>query len=124
MPVAGVLALGRFGLTTTARSAACSQALSRSVSEMGHVLRRHQMLSATGYHSAIGRNCATGAVVAVDSMTVQEHPIVLIYAARALRGFGDGFAIILLPVYLTLIGHGPAEIGLVATTALLGSAAT
>ena len=57
-------------------------------------------------------------------MTAQKQPIVLIYAARALRGFGDGFAIILLPVYLTLIGHGPAEIGIVATAALLGSAAT
>jgi MFS family permease len=51
-------------------------------------------------------------------------PIKLIYAARALRGFGDGFAIILLPVYLTAIGYGPAEIGIVATVALLGSAAT
>ncbi len=57
-------------------------------------------------------------------MTAQKQPIVLIYAARALRGFGDGFAIILLPVYLTIIGHGPAEIGIVATAALLGSAAT
>jgi MFS family permease len=47
-----------------------------------------------------------------------------LYAARALRGFGDGFAIILLPVYLSTLGYGPVEIGLVATAALLGSAAT
>ncbi len=45
-----------------------------------------------------------------------------IFVARALRDFGDGFVAILLPVYLTAIGMGPFEIGLVATLALLGSA--
>ena len=45
-----------------------------------------------------------------------------IYAARALRDFGDGFAAVLLPVYLAAIGLGPREIGVVATVALLGSA--
>ena len=46
----------------------------------------------------------------------------IIYAARALRDFGDGFVAVLLPVYLTLIGMGAFEIGVVATLALLGSA--
>lgn len=50
--------------------------------------------------------------------------IALIYVARALRGFGDGFAVIILPAYLTALGYSPATIGLVATTALFGSAAT
>ena len=45
-----------------------------------------------------------------------------IYTARALRDFGDGFVAVLLPVYLTAIGMGYFEIGLVATLALLGSA--
>jgi len=45
-----------------------------------------------------------------------------IYLARALRDFGDGFVAVLLPVYLSAIGMGPFEIGLVATLALLGSA--
>lgn len=45
-----------------------------------------------------------------------------IYAARALRDFGDGFVAVLLPVYLTTIGMGAFEVGLVATLALLGSA--
>lgn len=45
-----------------------------------------------------------------------------IYAARAFRDFGDGFAAVLLPVYLASIGLGPLEIGVVATVALLGSA--
>jgi len=46
----------------------------------------------------------------------------LLYSARALRGFGDGFATIVLPVYLARIGFGPAQIGLVAAAALLGTA--
>jgi MFS family permease len=47
----------------------------------------------------------------------------LICAARGVRGFGDGFAIILLPAYLSAIGFDAVEIGLVAAAALLGSAA-
>ena len=47
-----------------------------------------------------------------------------IYAARACRDFGDGFIAVLLPVYLTAIGLGPLEVGVVATLALLGSALT
>jgi MFS family permease len=48
--------------------------------------------------------------------------IVLLYAARALRGFGDGFAIIILPAYLTAIGYDPVQIGFVATASLFGTA--
>jgi MFS family permease len=47
-----------------------------------------------------------------------------LYAARAARGFGDGFAAIILPAYLVEIGFDPFQIGIVATAALLGSAAT
>lgn len=47
-----------------------------------------------------------------------------ICAARALRDFGDGFVAVLLPVYLTALGLGPFEVGVVATAALLGSALT
>src|SRR6266700_149811 len=46
----------------------------------------------------------------------------LLYAARATRGLGDGFAVIILPAYLTAIGYDPVRIGIVAATALLGSA--
>jgi MFS family permease len=45
-----------------------------------------------------------------------------LYAARAARGFGDGFAAIILPAYLLEIGFNSFQIGLVATVALLGSA--
>jgi MFS family permease len=50
--------------------------------------------------------------------------IFYLYAARAARGFGDGFAAIILPAYLVEIGFDPFQIGIVATAALLGSAAT
>ena len=49
--------------------------------------------------------------------------IFCLFAARAARGFGDGFAAIILPAYLIEIGFDPFQIGLVATAALLGSAA-
>jgi len=49
-------------------------------------------------------------------------PIHLLYTARALRGFGDGFAVVILPAYLALIGFNAALIGIVAATALLGTA--
>ena len=45
-----------------------------------------------------------------------------LYVARGLRGFGDGFAIIILPAYMTAIGHDPTAVGIVATASLLGTA--
>jgi MFS family permease len=48
--------------------------------------------------------------------------ITLLYAARAVRGFGDGFAAIILPAYLTELGFTPFQVGVVATSALLGTA--
>jgi MFS family permease len=45
-----------------------------------------------------------------------------LYAARAVRRFGDGFAAIILPAYLSALGFSSFEIGIVATAALLGSA--
>jgi MFS family permease len=52
-----------------------------------------------------------------------RHTTLLLYAARATRGFGDGFAVILLPAYLTEIGFDAFQIGMIATAALLGTAA-
>jgi len=45
-----------------------------------------------------------------------------VYAARAIRDFGDGFVAVILPVYLTALGLSVFEVGVVATLALLGSA--
>ena len=52
----------------------------------------------------------------------QSTDILLLLTARGLRGFGDGFAIIVLPVYLSAIGFSTAQIGFVAATSLLGTA--
>src|SRR5271169_624208 len=46
----------------------------------------------------------------------------LLYAARGVRGFGDGFATIILPAYLTAIGYDAIQIGVVLTASLLGTA--
>ena len=46
----------------------------------------------------------------------------LLYFARGIRGFGDGFATIILPAYLTAIGYDPIEVGIVVTASLLGTA--
>jgi MFS family permease len=57
-------------------------------------------------------------------ITVSARPaeaVRLLYWARGIRGFGDGFAVIILPAYLTAIGYTPFQVGLVATAALLGS---
>ncbi|MEI8031378.1 MAG: hypothetical protein WCH35_16510 [Comamonadaceae bacterium] len=51
-----------------------------------------------------------------------DHDVVPIFAARALRGFADGFVAVLLPVYLLALGLGGVEVGAIATATLLGSA--
>src|SRR6266481_557884 len=48
--------------------------------------------------------------------------ILLLYLARGLRGFGDGFAILILPAYMTILGYDAAAVGIVATASLLGTA--
>ncbi|MES2936707.1 MAG: MFS transporter [Pseudomonadota bacterium] len=50
------------------------------------------------------------------------HPVLSrLLLAKALRGFGDGFVSLLLPVYLLHLGLRPLEVGLVATATLAGS---
>src|SRR6476620_9268750 len=44
-------------------------------------------------------------------------------AARALRGFADGFVSVLLASYLTDIGYSPVQVGAIVTGTLLSSAA-
>lgn len=46
----------------------------------------------------------------------------LLLAARAVRGFGDGFAIVILPAYLSAIGFSSTDIGIVASASLFGTA--
>lgn len=42
-----------------------------------------------------------------DGTRSTHSDILLLYAARGVRGFGDGFAIIILPAYLSAIGSAP-----------------
>jgi MFS family permease len=58
----------------------------------------------------------------VDGTSPQRSDIRLLLVARGIRGFGDGFAAIVLPAYLVAIGFGTVEIGIVAAASLLGSA--
>ena len=58
-----------------------------------------------------------------ESPQAHRTEIRLLYAARCLRGFGDGFAVVILPAYLIAIGLGPVQIGFVATVSLAGTAA-
>jgi MFS family permease len=48
--------------------------------------------------------------------------IFLLLLARGLRGFGDGFAVIILPAYLSAAGFSVPQIGFLAAAALLGTA--
>ena len=48
--------------------------------------------------------------------------IALLFIARGVRGLGDGFAIIILPAYLSAIGFNSSEIGIVVSASLLGTA--
>ena len=54
----------------------------------------------------------------------RPDPATCLYAARALRDFGDGFIAVLLAVYLTELGFSALVVGIVATAALLGSSLT
>jgi MFS family permease len=57
-----------------------------------------------------------------ESPQARRSDIRLLYAARSLRGFGDGFAVVILPAYLLAIGFSPVQIGFVATASLFGTA--
>lgn len=54
--------------------------------------------------------------------TLGFTPTTCLFAARALRDFGDGFVAVLLPVYLLALGLTPLEVGVISTVSLLGSA--
>ena len=58
----------------------------------------------------------------MDGKLSQRSDIRLLLVARGVRGFGDGFATIVLPAYLVGLGFGTFEIGVVAAASLLGSA--
>lgn len=60
--------------------------------------------------------------MSINQPRTARSDILLLYIARGVRGFGDGFAIIILPAYLSAIGLRPAQIGIVVSASLLGTA--
>ncbi len=62
---------------------------------------------------------STLAAFFVPSGTLPDARLLL--WTRALRAFGDGYMSLLLPFYLTLLGYGALEIGVIVTATLLGS---
>src|SRR6202047_557456 len=61
-------------------------------------------------------------ITARPTGSIMSSPLRLLLGARSLRGFGDGFVAVLLPVYLKALGFSPLEVGALAGTALFGSA--
>jgi MFS family permease len=57
-----------------------------------------------------------------SAAVIEPSDHALLYVARGLRGFGDGFAVILLPAYLSAIGFSTGEIGIIVSASLLGTA--
>jgi hypothetical protein len=103
-----------FGPSATARSAVTQPSVvSLQFSEVRHVLRQH----------FDPRDHVADLSMTVFSWNKTPPDILCLYGARALRSFGDGFAIIILPVYLSAIGFSPQLIGIVASASLLGTAA-
>jgi MFS family permease len=64
------------------------------------------------------RRFATAAAAAVT----RRSDLTILYTARGVRGFADGFATIILPAYLSAISFDAVRIGIIATASLLGSA--
>ena len=60
--------------------------------------------------------------MSTDTARATRIDIVLLYIARGVRGLGDGFAIIILPAYLSAIGFDTGQIGLIVSASLLGTA--
>jgi hypothetical protein len=46
-----------------------------------------------------------------DALPTALNVTRLVFLARALRDFGDGFVAVLLPAYLTALGFGPSKSG-------------
>ena len=61
-------------------------------------------------------------IAAENQQTAPRSAVSRLYIARGLRGFGDGFAIIILPAYMTALGFDAIAVGIVATLSLLGTA--
>src|SRR5215471_15720499 len=85
-------------------------------------MRRHARESRPLFHWGRSMSFVRSIFFPLFEHMRQPSNVTLLYAARAARGFGDGFAVIILPAYLAELGFTPLRIGIVATSALLGTA--
>jgi MFS family permease len=60
--------------------------------------------------------------MSISTTRSTRNDIALLFIARGLRGLGDGFAIIILPAYLSAIGFNSGQIGIIVSASLLGTA--
>lgn len=60
--------------------------------------------------------------MSTSSTSSTRTDIALLFIARGVRGLGDGFAIIILPAYLSAIGFDAVQIGFIVSASLLGTA--
>src|SRR5262245_21826161 len=58
----------------------------------------------------------------MSSSPLERRNVRIVLTARGVRAFGDGFVSILVPVYLTGLGFGASEVGVLTTAMLLGPA--
>ena len=82
-------------------------------------------LGAMKRRSLVGRSRpkSSAAFSVADAAAATHRPVInILYGARGVRGFADGFAMITLPAYLSAIGFDAVQIGIVAAASLLGSA--
>src|ERR1039457_3526971 len=54
-------------------------------------------------------------------MTSVSSHVNRLLIAKGLRSFGDGYVSLLLPLYLLQLGFSPLQVGIIATTTLIGS---
>ena len=52
---------------------------------------------------------------------INRSIVARVLTAKGIRGFGDGFVSLLLPLYLLDLGFNPLQVGIIATATLLGS---
>ena len=60
--------------------------------------------------------------MSIDTPRSARIDVTLLYIARGVRGLGDGFAIIILPAYLSAIGLSAWQIGIIVSASLFGTA--
>ena len=56
-----------------------------------------------------------------EKMSAMSSHVNRLLVAKGLRAFGDGYVSLLLPLYLLELGFSPLQVGIIATTTLVGS---